>query len=164
MHAVPVPTPIPCVYVSTPVQLATTRTKNPAKHANHVYLVLTTMKLEKHCAKNVLVVDIHLLQNLVKQHQRAKEQDAAQEHFLLKLVLSHRQNANLAEQERTVMKSEERRRAKKHVLQVLSLLKLVKQQQQLVENVQVVNILPKLVLHQIQNVKEGAVSVHIQLK
>ena len=58
----------------------------------------------------------------------------------------------------------EDRRAKEIVLLVLFLLKLVKQQQQLVENVQVVNILPKLVLHQIQNVKEGAVSVHIQLK
>ena len=46
ISAVTVPTPIPCVYVSTPVQLATTKTKNPAKHAKHVYQVLTTMKLE----------------------------------------------------------------------------------------------------------------------
>ena len=65
-----------CVYVSTPVQLVPTKTKNPAKHANHVYPVLTTMKLEKRCAKNVLVVNIRLLQNSVKQH-RAMEQDAA---------------------------------------------------------------------------------------
>ena len=45
LNAVPVPT-MPCVYVSTPVQLATTKTKNPAKHANHVDQVLTTMKSE----------------------------------------------------------------------------------------------------------------------
>ena len=45
-HAVTLPSTIPCVYVSTPVQLATTKTKNPAKHAKHVYQVLTTMKLE----------------------------------------------------------------------------------------------------------------------
>jgi len=40
-----------CVYVSTPVQLATTKTKNPAKHANHVDQVLTTMKLDKRRVK-----------------------------------------------------------------------------------------------------------------
>ena len=146
MHAVTVTTTMACVYVSTPVQLATTRTKNPAKHANHVYQVLTmmkreehyanlvwpvltTMKLEKCCAKNVLVVNIHIQQKLVKQH-RAMEQDAVQDLFPLKLVLSHHQNVNLVEQERIVMKSEKRRRAKKNVLQVLFLLKLVKQQLQ----------------------------------
>ena len=36
---------VTCVYVSTSVQLATTKTKNPAKPANRVYQVLTTMKL-----------------------------------------------------------------------------------------------------------------------
>jgi hypothetical protein len=44
VHAVTVTTSIACVYVSTPVQLATTKTKNPAKHANYVDQVLTTMK------------------------------------------------------------------------------------------------------------------------
>ena len=68
-----------------------------------VYQVLTMMKLEKCCAKNVLAVDIHIHQKLVKQHH-AKEQDAVQEIFLLKLVSSHHQNVNLVEQERTVMK------------------------------------------------------------
>ena len=45
LPAVTAPTPITCVYVSTPVQLATIKTKNPSQHANHVYQVLTTMKL-----------------------------------------------------------------------------------------------------------------------
>ena len=41
------PLVIPYAYVSTPALLATTKTKNPAQHANHVHQVLTTMKLEK---------------------------------------------------------------------------------------------------------------------
>ena len=47
LHATGTHLAIACVYVPTPVQLATTRTKNPAKHANLVYQVLTTMKLGK---------------------------------------------------------------------------------------------------------------------
>ena len=146
LHAVTVPF-ITCVYVSTPVQLVPTKTKNPSQHANLVYQVLTMIKLEEYlanlvykvrtmmkmeerCAKNARVVDIRIHQRLVKQHQHAKEKDAVQEPFLLKLVLSHHQNVNLAEQERIVMKSEDHHCAKKNVLQVLFLLKLVKQQQQ----------------------------------
>jgi len=119
IHAVTVGTGS-CVYVSTPVPLATTRTKNPAKHAKYVYQVLTMMKLEKRCAnhvyrvhlmmklekrcaKNVLVVDIHIQQKLAKQH-RAMEQDAVQEHSPLKLVSSHRQNVNLVLEVITVPK------------------------------------------------------------
>ena len=93
MKAVTVPPTMKRVYVSTPVQLATTRTKHPAQHANRVYQVLTMMKPEKRCAKTVLVDGIQL--EWVK--HLAKE-DAVQEHFHLKWVKHHRQNANLVEQ------------------------------------------------------------------
>ena len=58
---------VACVYVSTPVQLATTRTKNPAQHANHVYQALTVMKLEKRLVKIVQLGKIQQQVHLIVQ-------------------------------------------------------------------------------------------------
>jgi len=66
LPAVTAPLPITCVYVSSPVQLATIKTKNPAQHATHVYQVRTTMKLEKRCAKDA--EQVHTAVKLEEQH------------------------------------------------------------------------------------------------